>query len=79
MEKSKIKKIGKIALDVLLYIFLAICAFVVIVTLLSKRGSDGAAEVFGYQMRVVVSESCPIPSLITDRGTFLLFAMLAQA
>ena len=30
-------------------------------------------------MRVVVSESCPIPSLISDRGIFLLWAMLAQA
>ena len=30
-------------------------------------------------MRVVASESCPIPSLITEMGTFLLFAILAQA
>ena len=69
MEKSKIKKIGKIALDVLLYIFLAICAFVVIVTLLSKRGSDGAAEVFGYQMRVVVSDSMA-ESEFTDTSAY---------
>lgn len=57
MDKAKIKKIGKIALDVLLYIFLAICIFSVFVTVLSKRDSDGAAEVFGYQMRVVSSDS----------------------
>ena len=57
MDKAKIKKIGKIALDVLLYIFLAICIFAVIVTMISKRDSDGAAEVFGYQMRVVTSDS----------------------
>ena len=57
MNKAKIKKIGKIALDVLLYIFLAICIFAVIVTVISKRDSDGAAEVFGYQMRVVTSDS----------------------
>ena len=57
MEKAKIKKIGKIALDVLLYIFLAICIFSVFITVLSKRDSDGAAEVFGYQMRVVTSDS----------------------
>ena len=57
MDKAKIKKIGKIALDVLLYIFLAICVFAVIVTVISKRDSDGAAEVFGYQMRVVTSDS----------------------
>ena len=29
-------------------------------------------------MRVVVSESCPIPLLIIEIGTFLLLAMLAQ-
>ena len=30
-------------------------------------------------MRVVAAESCPIPSLITESGTFLLLAMLALA
>ena len=30
-------------------------------------------------MRVVFSESCPIASLITDKATFLLLAILAQA
>ena len=29
-------------------------------------------------MRVVSSESCPIPSLMTDMGIFLLLAMLAH-
>ena len=57
MNKFKMKKIGKIALNILLYIFLAICIFSVFLTVLSKRDSDGAAEVFGYQMRVVTSDS----------------------
>ena len=57
MDKAKVKKIGKITLDILLYIFLAICIFSVLVTVLSKKDSDGAAEVFGYQMRVVTSDS----------------------
>lgn len=57
MDKAKIKKIGNIALNVLLYIFLAICILSVFVTVLSKRDSDGAAKVFGYQMRVVISDS----------------------
>lgn len=57
MNQSTMKKIGKITLDVLLYIFLAICIFSVFVTVLSKRDSDGAAEIFGYQMRVVTSDS----------------------
>ena len=51
------KKIGKIALDVLVYIFLAICIFSVFITVFSKRDNDGAAEIFGYQMRVVTSSS----------------------
>lgn len=57
MDKAKIKKIGNIVLNVLMYIFLAICILSVFVTLLSKRDSDGAAEIFGYQMRVVTSDS----------------------
>ena len=57
MENKKTKKLGSILLDVLLYIFLAVCIFCVIVTLFSKRDADGAVEVFGYQMRVVTSES----------------------
>lgn len=57
MKQAKIKKFGKVALDVLLYAFLAICIFLVFVTVLSKRDVDGAAEVFGYQMRVVTSDS----------------------
>ena len=69
MDKAKIKKIGKIALDVLLYIFLAICIFAVFVTVVSKRDSDGAAEVFGYQMRVVTSDSMS-ESEFTDVSSF---------
>ena len=57
MGKSKIKKIGNIALDVLLYVFLAICIFAVLITVVSKKDIDGAAEIFGYQMRVVTSDS----------------------
>ena len=57
MDKIKLKKICNIALNVLLYIFLAVCIFSVIVTVLAKRDADGAAEVFGYQMRIVTSES----------------------
>ena len=57
MDKAKVKKFGKTALDVLLYIFLAICILSIFVTVLSKRDSDGVAEVFGYQMRVVTSDS----------------------
>lgn len=57
MNREKLKKVGKIAMDVLTYIFLALCFFTVMVTILSKKDVDGAAEVFGYQMRVVTSDS----------------------
>lgn len=57
MNREKLKKVGKIAMDVLTYIFLALCIFTVMVTILSKKDVDGAAEVFGYQMRVVTSDS----------------------
>lgn len=56
MNKAKIKKIGNITVSVLLYVFLAICILAVFLTVFSKK-EDGAAEIFGYQMRVVTSES----------------------
>lgn len=57
MDKTKMKKVGNVVLNVLLYVFLAICIVAVLLTVLSKRDADGAAEVFGYQMRVVTSDS----------------------
>jgi len=51
------KRIGKIILDVLLYVFLAVCIFSIVVTVLAKRDSDGAANLFGHQMRIVTSDS----------------------
>lgn len=57
MNKTKVKKIGNIVLSVLMYIFLVICVFSVFVTVTAKKGNDGAAEIFGYQMRIVTSES----------------------
>ena len=57
MNKARMKKTGNIVLNVLMYIFLVLCIFSVIITVISKRDPDGAAEVFGYQMRVVTSDS----------------------
>ena len=57
MQKAKIQKTGNVILNVLLCVFLVICIFLVLVSILSKRSADGTAEVFGYQMRVVTSES----------------------
>ncbi len=57
MKKASLKKTGKIALDVLMYVFLALCIFAVIVTVVAKKDADGAANVFGHQMRIVTSDS----------------------
>lgn len=56
-KESRIVKIGKIVLDVLMYAFLVIAAFAVIITVTAKRDSDGTATVFGYQFRLVESSS----------------------
>lgn len=57
MNRSKVKNISRIAMNVLLYLFLAICIFSVFFTMFSKKSVDGATEILGYQMRVVTSES----------------------
>ena len=57
MNKTALKKVFNVISNVVLYIFLAVCIISVLLTLLSRRDSDGAAEIFGYQMRVVVSDS----------------------
>ena len=57
MKKTTVKKIGKILLNVLLYAFLALSIFAVILTVFAKKSPDGAADIFGYQFRIVTSES----------------------
>lgn len=56
-RKNTVKKVLNIFLNVILYVFLAICVFVLLVCIISKRDGDGAAEVFGYKIFVVVSPS----------------------
>ena len=61
IKNAKLKKALKIAGDVLLYFFLALCIFMVIVTISSKLGERktgvSGVELFGYRMLVVTSES----------------------
>lgn len=57
MNAKVMKKIVGIATNVLLYLFLALCIFSVIFTVFSKKDSDGAATILGFQMRLVISES----------------------
>ena len=54
---SKLSKALGIAVDVILYLFLAICLFALIISLVSKKDPDGAVNLFGREMRLVVSQS----------------------
>ena len=40
-----------------MYLFLALCIFAVVITAASKKDVDGAAEIFGYQIRIAASDS----------------------
>ena len=57
MDKNRMKKIWKTFSSVVMYIFLILCIFTVFITISARRAVDGAAEMFGYQMRIVVSDS----------------------
>lgn len=52
-----LKKIAKVAGNVFFYLFLAVATFCVVFTIFSKKDVDGAAEIFGMQMRVVTTDS----------------------
>ena len=54
--KNKAVKIG---LDVLTYVFIALCLVFVIFTITAKK-TDGAINMFGHQARIVLSESMEI-------------------
>ena len=56
-KKSKVKKIFGIVRNVIFYIFLALCAFAVVMSLASKKDSTGAVNIFGHQMLFVQSDS----------------------
>ena len=57
MDKNKMKKALKTFSDVVMYVFLILCVFTVFITVSARRATDGAAEIFGYQMRIVLSDS----------------------
>lgn len=58
MEKPRIaKKACKIAANVLLYAFIAVCLLGVLLSITAKKESDGTATILGRQMRFVLSAS----------------------
>ena len=55
--KGKAGKVIQIIVTVLTYLLLAVCLFAVVITVIAKNSKDGAATVFGAQLRIVQSES----------------------
>lgn len=54
--KKSIKTLAIVA-NVVIYVFCALCLLVLMFTIFSKRNADGAVQLFGYEMRVVLSGS----------------------
>lgn len=51
------KRVLKLVGDVLLYLIIGLALFVLVVSIISKKDSDGTATVFGRQLRFVQSDS----------------------
>lgn len=56
-KKSAVKKVLGIILNVIVYLFFALCVFMLIITVTAKKDSDGAMIIFGHEMRIVISPS----------------------
>lgn len=60
--QSKARKVINIVLNILTYLFFAICLIALVMSVMAKRDIDGAVNLWGKQMRVVISDSmaeCP--------------------
>ena len=57
MKNEKVKKILKIAGDVLLYVFIGISLVAMVATVIFKQNNDDAMSIFGMQMRLVITGS----------------------
>ena len=56
-KQLNVKKILRVLSSVLLYLFLSICILALALTISAKKDPDGATNLLGYQMRIVVSDS----------------------
>ncbi len=68
-KTSVVKTILTVIVNVLLYLFIAVCIFGIIVSITSKKDDDGATTIFGVQMRSVISPSMEKCDL-TDVSSF---------
>lgn len=58
IDRSKrVKRIIGITVNVLIYVFFALCLCLLIFAISSKRSVDGATEMFGREMRIVLTGS----------------------
>lgn len=56
-KKPKIKKVLRVTGDVALFFIILFALFALVLSIASKKDSDGTATVFGYQLRFVRSDS----------------------
>ncbi len=57
MKKKAIKNILSVTLNIIIYFFLLISLLFAIFSILSKKDEDGAVNIFGYEVRRVVTDS----------------------
>ena len=57
MKNKKVTKVLSVVVNVIVYLFCALCLLLLVFTIVGKRDSDGAVKMFGYEMRVVLSGS----------------------
>ncbi len=57
MSQGNSKKRIGLLLNILMYAVLLLCVLAVFLTLSARRATDGTAEIFGHQMRVVLTDS----------------------
>jgi ABC-type multidrug transport system fused ATPase/permease subunit len=56
-QSSKFKKIVNIIVNVLFFLFFIICVFALYLSISTKKNSDDATEIFGYEARIVLTSS----------------------
>lgn len=69
MKNTKIKKILKLATNVLTYGFIVLCAALIFASFTMKKSTDDALTLFGYQARIIQSDSME-KSELTDVSGF---------
>lgn len=56
-KQSTARKALRVVTDILLFVVVALALFVLVISITAKKDSDGAATLFGYQLRFVQSDS----------------------